>query len=372
VRNNVLGAGFPSRLLLLVFASLICLLAVESVWAFKPRVQREPEARYLREVWLDTDRLRHVNVRIALPLKSALPPADRAMPVLLFSAPQGYRWGGYADNYEDLSQEMLKRGVVTVTVAHYDIDEPMGPNERFSDVYPGILTGKRHDPAVDRYEDWLFVLRELQTRNQRRLDAWPTLNLDRLAVAGHSSGTLTALHLAGLPVRDRQGTAVAKHDDPRIKAFVVYSYPLEYRGPSRADLQQVNAVAGLHVAGVDDHPQFRQTAFRHLRKAPQHWLVADGGHNIGATGSVDLVLEVTGTFIDAYVNEQPQQARRLTASSFQNFKPDFKLFASKPAMSYVAPDHRDLAVWARDLLPWGRWLHDRAISHARSSGGVPR
>ncbi len=347
-------------------ALLMTLLGAGSAWAFKPRVVREPEARYLREIWLDPARQRHVNVRIALPTLQATALQKDAMAVMLFSAPQGYRWGGYADNYEDLSQEMLKRGVVTVTVSHYDLDEPMGPNERFADVYPGVKTGLRSDPAVDRYEDWLFVLGELHARNQRKLKDWPLLNLDRLAVGGHSSGTLTALHLAGMPVRNRQGQVVATHHDPRIKAFVVYSLPLDYRGPSRDDLKQVGAVPGLHVAGSDDHPEYRNTAYRTVGRAPQHWLVALGGHNVGATGSEDLILEVTGTFIDAYLNDMPAQRQRLNLEAFESFRPALKQFVSKPARAVPAPDQRDFAAWARDALPGGRWLHDRAIGHARS------
>lgn len=347
-------------------AGLGLLMTASSVWAFKPRAVREPEARFVREIWLDPARQRHVNVRIALPTKDALQHKKDAMPVLLFSAPQGYRWGGYADNYEDLSQEMLKRGVVTVTVSHYDIDEPMGPNERFADVYPGVRTGTRNDPAVDRYEDWQFVLNELNTLNQRKTKDWPVLNLDRLAVGGHSSGTLTALHLAGMPVRDRDGRVVASHRDPRIKAFVVYSYPLEYRGPSRDDLKQVGAVAGLHVAGSEDHPEYRNTAYRYIGSAPQHWLVAQGDHNVGATGSVDLILEVTGTFIDAYLNDKPEQRNRLSLAAFESFRPELKQFVSKPAGAFKSPDQRDFAAWARDALPWGRWVHDRAISYYRN------
>jgi hypothetical protein len=335
-------------------------------WAGNVRFRAEPEVRYIREIWLDPDRQRHVNVRIALPTKAVAQRQRDAMPLLLFSAPQGFRWGGYADNYEDLSQEMLRRAVVTVTVSHYDIDEPMNANERFSDVYPGVLTGARHDPAVDRYEDWLFVLNQLKTLSPSKAGDWPPLDLDRLAVGGHSSGTLTALHLAGLPVRDRTGAVFATHRDPRVKAFVIYSYPLEYRGPSRADLKQVGAVPGLHVAGATDHPEYRNTAYRYINGAPQHWLVAEGDHNVGATGSEELILELTGRFIDVYLNDKSEQRSRLSLDALEPFRPALKQFTSKPARRFKSPDQRDFVAWVRDVLPGGRWLHDRAIGLART------
>jgi hypothetical protein len=353
---------WSSCLLCAVFGLL---LTDGCAWAFKLRPQGGPEVRYIREIWLDPARQRHVNVRIALPPKDLAQQRRDAMPLLLFSAPQGFRWGGYADNYEELSQEMLRRGVVTVTVSHYDIDEPMGANERFADVYPGVQTGARNDAAVDRYEDWLFVLDRLKTLNQGKAGDWPPLNLDRLAVGGHSSGTLTALHLAGMPVRDRKGQVFATHRDPRIKAFVIYSYPLEYQGPSRADLKEVGAVAGLHVAGSNDHPQYRNTAYRYINGAPQHWLVAEGSHNVGATGSEELILEVTGSFIDVYLNDKAAQRSRLSFDALESFRPALKQFTSKPAQPFKSPDQRDFVAWARDVLPGGRWLHERAIGHYR-------
>lgn len=360
------------KLWCLLCACCVLLLGAGSAWGFKPRVIREPVPRYIREIWLDPVRQRHVNVRIALPTPDMVRQRQDAMPLLLFSAPQGFRWGGYADNYEDLSQEMLQRGVVTVTVSHYDADEPMNANERFADVYPGVKTGTRNDAAVDRYEDWLFVLERLKALNQRRPADWPALDLERLAVGGHSSGTLTALHLAGLPVRDRAGQVFATHHDPRVKAFVVYSYPLEYRGPSRDDLKHVGAVAGLHVAGSTDHPEYRNTAYRYIHRAPQHWLVAEGDHNVGATGSIPLILEVTGSFIDVYLNGKAAQRGRLSRDALESFGPALKQLTSKPATTFKAPDQRDFVAWVRDVLPGGRWLHERAMSHARSRGAEAR
>lgn len=315
------------------------------------------EVRYLRERWLDTTRQRHVNVRIALPAT----PAEAPMPVLLFSSPQGFRWGGHQEQYVPLTREMVRRGVVMVTVSHVDADEPLNAAERFADVYPGVLTGSRNDPSVDRYEDMRFVLAELERRQAQGAAAQPRLDLDRIAVAGHSSGTLTALHVAGMPVRDRQGQVQARPRDPRIRAIVLYSLPLEYRGPSREDLREVGAVAGLHVAGSQDHPQYRNTAYRYLNRAPQHWMVAEGGHNIGASGSEPLVLEVTGAFIDVYLNGRQAQRSRLDAEALGRFGSALQQLRSKPAQRFKALDQRDFVAWARDTLPGGRWLHELGI-----------
>jgi hypothetical protein len=123
-------------------------------------------------------------------------------------------------------------------------------------------------------------------------------------------------------------------------------------------------VAGLHVAGSEDHHHYRNTAYRTIGQGPQHWLVAQGGHNVGATGSIDLILEVTGTFIDAYLNDKTEQRQRLNYASFQSFAPALKHFTSKAPRRFPPLDQRDFVAWARAHLPWGSWLHELGMSQA--------
>lgn len=335
-----------------------------------PALAAQPESgsslRLVREVWLDTERQRHVNVRIALPPRGTAQAAGAAMPVALFSAPQGFRWGGHVDGYEPLAEMLLKRGVIMVMVFHYDLREQMGTNETFAEIYPGIQTGKRNDAPVDRFEDCLYVLDQLSRINTERREGWPMLDLSRLAVIGHSSGTLTALHMSGLPVRDRDGKVFKVHRDPRIKAFVVYSYPFEYSAPGRADVKQVGAVAGLHVAGTEDHPDYRNSAFRYIDSAPQYWLVAKGDHSVGMFGSEALILQVTGDFIDAHLKGDAAARGRLSLETLKSHRPALKQFLDKQPSIWPRLDQRDFVAWAREALPWGKELHARAVAFQRA------
>lgn len=330
------------------------------------------EARYIREIWLDESRQRHVNVRIALPHPAAPHADSAALPVLLFSTPQGFRWGGHTDHYTELAEELLQRGVVMVTVNHYDLDEPMEGGERFSDIYPGIRTGKREDAAVDRFEDCLFVLDELARIDAEGRDGWPGLDLERIAVAGHSAGTLTALHLSGMPVRDANGQVFAARRDPRVQALILYSYPLEYSGPSRADLKQVGAIPGLHVAGSRDDPEYRNTSYRYLGAAPQYWLVVEGDHNVGAFGSEELVLQVTGDFVDAHLRQDAAAKERLRRSALVAHGGALVEFGTQFPSVWPKLDHRDFVAWVREFLPWGEWLHARAIEHTRAGENLAK
>jgi hypothetical protein len=324
------------------------------------------EPYYIREDWLDKVRQRHVNVRISFPESIRTSNIPEALPVLLFSTPQGWRWGGHRDYYEYLAEEMANRGVSMVTISHYEASEKLSQNETFDEVYPGILTGTRHDAAVDRYEDSLFVLRELARINTEQRPGWPVLDVSTLAVGGHSSGVLTALHLSGLPVRDQHNQIYAQHQEPLVKAFVVFGYPLEYSGPSRRDLKQVGSIPGLHVAGSEDHPRYRHTSYRYISGAPQYWLVVPGNHNVGAEGSLSLLGEITGRFISAYLLGDQTARRNLVYTAFEDPKEEIQQFQHKFTRPRWLWDHRDFVAWARESMPWGKWLHDWSVAYHRT------
>lgn len=317
------------------------------------------EPLFLREIWFDETRQRHVNVKLAFP-KS---PSEQAMPVLLFSAPQGWRWGGQRDSYEYLADEMVNNGVAMVIMSHYDITETQGTPEKFADIYPGILTGSVNDPAVDRYEDGQFVLRELARGNGQALPRWPKLDLQTIAVGGHSAGVLTALHLCGLPVRDQQDQIYIAKPDPRIKAFMIFGYPMEYRGPRREDLKQVRGVAGLHVVGSQDQPTYHNTSYRYIGGAPQYWLVAEGTHDVGDRGSRELVREVTSRFARAYLFDDATARNLLRLGKFEDTKGDLQQYRVKLVERRWHVDQRDFVAWARNVLPWGRWLHNFSVRY---------
>lgn len=190
-----------------------------------------------------------------------------------------------------------------------------------------------------------------------------------VAVAGHSSGTLTALNLCGLPVRDAQGNVYAQAHDPRVAAFVLFGYPLAYSGPSRRDLKRVAAVPGLHLVGSQDHPTYRHASFRHIQKAPQYWVVAHGGHDLGAVGSEALVRQVMGEFISAYVRRDPQARQRLRVETYSGHA---QLAQFRRRMTAGGMwDQRDAVDWLRSNLPWGKWVHDRSIAYHRAQGSEP-
>ncbi len=322
----------------------------------------DAEPRYLREIWFDEARQRHVNVKLAFPETTS---SEHVMPVLLFSTPQGWRWGGHRDSYEYLADEMIRHGIAMVIMSHYDITETEGTSEkeRFEDIYPGILTGSISDPAIDRYEDGQFVLRELERKNTLSLAGWPPLDMQTIAVGGHSAGVLTALHLCGLPIRNQRDEIYAAKLDPRVKAFVIFGYPMEYSSPRRRDLKQVRSVPGLHVVGSRDHPRYRNTSYRFIGGAAQYWLVAEGTHDVGDIGSRGLIRDVTSRFLRAYLFHDISARQSMRWDQFASQQGNMRQFRTKLVERWWHVDQRDFVAWVREVLPWGRWLHDASIAH---------
>ncbi len=340
-------------------AALVWLAVVPALSAAEPY--------HIREIWLDAVRQRHVHVRISFPAPRRVVPNAAALPLFLFSVPQGWRLGGYHDFYEYLTVEMARRGVVMVTVSHYDLLETGGTKEAFAAIYPGILTGNRQDASVDRYEDMRFVIRQLAQIDAEKRPGWPAMDVTSIAVGGHSSGVLTALHLCGLPVRDGTGQFYAVDRDTPVKAFVIFGYPLAYSGPSRADLRQVRAIPGLHVVGTEDRPYYRNTAYRHIQGAPQYWLVAQGDHDLGSSGPLELLQVIVGRFIGAYLLGDPEAVQGLTKDAFPDPQHQIQTFVRKPLTRQWVGDRRDLIAWLLETVPWGAWLHEKSGAYYRAN-----
>ncbi len=140
---------------------------------------------------------------------------------------------------------------------------------------------------------------------------------------------------------------------------------MEYTGPKRHDLKQVQGIAGLHIAGSQDHPEYRQTSFRYIGGAPQYWLVAAGTHDLGATGPYELLRQVIGQFVSAYVLNDASARKSLTLGALQNSVSGLHQFRTKLVDRWWDVHQRDFVAWVREVLPWGKWLHDASVDFHR-------
>lgn len=196
-------------------------------------------ATVVREEWRDASRSRGIPVLIRLP--DALGPA----PVVIVS----HGLGGSREGLAYLGEALAAAGYAAVHVQHRGSDTSLWQGA--SDAR-GSFQAAAFDPrvALDRLYDVVFVLDELG----RRVASAPgplagRLDLGRAAIAGHSFGAWTVMHMLGqrLPI---PGFG-PRLPDPRLRAGVALSpIPPLGIGPEAA-FAPVRAPV-LHVTGTAD------------------------------------------------------------------------------------------------------------------------
>ena len=156
--------------------------------------------------------------------------------------------GGTRDGLAYLGEALAQAGYVAVHVQHPGTDSSLwqgGGDARLA------MMAAAMDPAraLDRLQDSVFVLDELGRRNTADPDLAGRLDLSRMAMAGHSYGAWTVLHLLGerLPVA---GVTV-RLPDPRLQAGVALS-PIPPIGMPAADAYAPVQKPLLYVTGTRD------------------------------------------------------------------------------------------------------------------------
>lgn len=200
------------------------------------------EVEQLKTVWRDETRKRDVPVKIFYP-RTAGP-----FPLLILS----HGLGGSRDGLDYLGRYWAEHGYVCAQIQHIGTDES---------VWRGATTQQQAEEAMkraggdvnnilNRPRDVSFAIDQLL-----KLDADETselkgkINADEVGVAGHSLGGLTALLSAGQ--RAMAGGFSLDLSDPRIKACIAMSSPLNPRAPL-ADQFADYKVPNFTLVGAND------------------------------------------------------------------------------------------------------------------------
>jgi predicted dienelactone hydrolase len=288
---------------------LVALTAGRTAADDRPGTTRPAQIATTEAVWHDDTRQRDVPVKIYYPKQ-----IDGKLPVVIFS----HGLGGSRDGYGYVGRYWAARGYVVVHLTHKGSDtdalladgrdameqtmrriaaDPMNAVNRFADVSFAIdrVTGLNDDP------DWVLHDR---------------LDLDKIAVAGHSFGGGTTMVIAG-----QQTTSGRSFADKRVKCAIAMSPPRSKQAdPDRAYGSITMPVFVL--TGTDDNsptgetkPADRRVGFDHLAHGPAFLLTFEGGDHMlfsGRTGpgrpATDgryhqLIQEGTTAFLDAYLRQ---------------------------------------------------------------------
>lgn len=227
--------------------------------------------------WHDAKRGRDVPVKIYFPKDGWGP-----FPVIIFS----HGLGGTRDDYEYLGRYWAECGYVSVHMQHIGSDDSV-----WKDVPPEKRAkamqraAEKLSNALNRPLDGQFVIDQLEKLNADKTSPLKgRLDLNAMAVAGHSFGAYTTLALAGQTFITRIGLT-KRYDEPRIKAAIQMS------GPAPNGRRELDKAFGsitipvMHMTGTKDYLEiFPQTSaadrripYDHMSNSETCLVIFNGG-----------------------------------------------------------------------------------------------
>ena len=332
--------------------------SAERVWTSNratARVLKEAEpfpVDTLTVEWRDAQRQRSVPVKIYSPAGNPGP-----FPVIIFSHGVGFT----RDDYAYLGHYWAGQGYVCVHVQHRgsDIAERQGtirPKETLRRAF--------EDPAntINRARDISFAIDQLQRINRDDPRLRGRLDIERLGVAGHAFGSLTALCVAGQIVRDAEGHEVSLVDN-RVKAIVAMSSPVPPDKDIHDTVYRSVKVPCLHMTGTkDDSPiattraPDRRIPFDHIGGVDQYLVTfkdADHmvfiGHKLAAldgkakkdAACQKEILSVSTAFWNAYLKGDQQSKAWLSEGGCSVKLAGQAVVEAKAGREAVATEPRD-------------------------------
>lgn len=201
--------------------------------------------------WIDEKRNREI------PIKCYFPKKEEKCPMIFFS----HGLGASCHHYQYLGSHWASHGYVSVHVQHPGTDWTIfqGKKNREDAMREA---SKNVDQVLQRPLDIRFVLDGL-SENQHSLPFSNLIDFDRIGVAGHSMGAVTALLCGGALFQHPNGELLSFHDS-RFRACIALS-------PSSKDFESSNhlysqfRIPSLHFTGTQDYSPIGQTQLAHRR-----------------------------------------------------------------------------------------------------------
>ena len=263
-----------------VFLSLICIAQADEPKTYAPPVPTR-EVAIARYDWHDATRDRVVPVKIYFPKDG-----PGTFPVVLFS----HGLGGSRENYEYLGRHWAGCGYVSVHMQHIGSDDSLWKDVPVAERAKALQRGAANIANIlNRPPDGQFVIDQMEKLNADETSPLKgRLDLNSIAMAGHSFGGYTTLALAGetfiLPLG-----MTKRYDEPRIRAAIQMSAPAPAIRREMDKAFSTITIPVMHMTGTKDFieilPQTtaadRRIPFDHMSNSETCLVIFnDGDHMI--------------------------------------------------------------------------------------------
>ena len=270
------------------------------------------------EEWKDTARQRTVPVRIYLPDAKQ----SERCPIVLLS----HGLGGSREGFPYLGEYWSQYGYVVIIMQHPGSDREAVVRR------PGRTAAELMNEAINaenaqaRVTDVKFVLDELERRTTSDQKLKCRLDLEKIALGGHSFGAHTVLSVTGrLPFEP----------EARIKAAIAMSPSLP-TGANAAVLLRRIKTPMLHLTGTKDDspirpeikPSDRRIPFDNINAPEQYLVIFNEGNHMLFSGHVrpfglsrmekecqPIIQELTLKFLDAALRQDAEAKKWLNGSA---------------------------------------------------------
>ena len=315
-----------------IFAGVFLYLSTMLTVATQPVL-----AETYTEEWKDAARQRTVPVRLYLPeIKQTESKQAEKSPIVLLS----HGLGGSREGFPYLGEYWSKHGYIVIVMQHPGSDREAVARR------PGTTVAGLMNEAINaengqaRVADVKFVLDELARRMETDNKLKGRLDLEKIAIGGHSFGAHTVLSVAGrLPFEP----------EPRIKSAIAMSPSLPTSVGAAALLRNIK-MPMLHLTGTKDDspirpelkPSDRRVPFDNINAPEQYLVIFKEGNHMLFSGHArpfgltqmerecqPIIQELTLKFLDATLRKDTEAEKWLNGSGCTELLGDRATFERK-------------------------------------------
>ncbi|MBP6745468.1 hypothetical protein KA344_09535 [bacterium] len=297
--------------------------------------QSNPNVIISLQDWTDAARKR------TIPIKIYQPKSDGPWPVVIFS----HGLGGSREAAGYFGEAMAENGYLSMHLQHPGSD---------SSVWMGALRGSGNQQDMKqsiqqemkqamsgenlraRVDDVKFVLNQLERLNSGAGPWHGKLDMSKIGCSGHSFGAGTTMAIAGQTFGT--GARRINEADPRVKAAIYMSAPVNLAGRDPKNLYGSIKIPGMHMTGTEDNSPINNNSaadrlipYKFVNAPDQYQVNFNGGDHaiFGGTqargiGKRDqakdaqyhvLINKLSVAFFDAYLKGNAKQKQWLKQSA---------------------------------------------------------